>query len=190
MKSKMFLLLSVLFIGCDKSIDDLFSPKNDGYKTYTIKKGEHYSYSISSEFKETTLKFKVIFDSSAIYTTIDPSNQHDINKLYGFSDCGVPHHVESARFGWRWSEDSLRLFAYCYKDSVMSFKELGPISIGKEQSCSIAISGNTYIFNLNGKTETMDRGCTETTSRRLRLFPYFGGNETTPHDITIKIKEE
>ena len=143
MKRKFFILIiSLLTIcaACDKTVEDILNPpQKDGYRTYTIKKGEQYSNSITSKFVDPEMKFKVIFDSSAIYTTIDPDNQVDINKLYGFSDCGKDHQTNSARFGWRWSNDSLRLFAYCYKNAVMTFKELSTIEIGKEQDCSILI---------------------------------------------------
>jgi hypothetical protein len=192
MKYKVFSVLSIfLFTGCDKNIDDFFGPKDNEYKTYTIRKGEQSTNSITGEIKEPSLHFKVIFDSSAIYTTSDPGNQIDINKLYGFSDCGMDHHTASARFGWRWSDDSLRLFAYWYKNSTMGFRELGTIEIGKEHDCLIVIQDTSYVFELNGVTTVIagSRGCSEISGRRMRLFPYFGGNENAPHDITIKIKE-
>lgn len=193
MKRKLFILTALLvavLAACDKTIEDFVNPaKTDGYKTYTIQKGQQYSFTITSKFVDTEMNFKVIFDSSAIYTTADPGNQIDINKLYGFSDCGKDHHTASARFGWRWSNDSLRLFAYCYKDAVMTFKELSTVEIGKEHDCSIRIDGTNYIFTLNGKVDTMERGCDITTGLRSRLFPFFGGDEMAPHDITIKINE-
>jgi hypothetical protein len=133
----------------------------------------------------------VKFDSTAIYTTVLPENQKDINKLYGFSDCGKEHHTESARFGWRWSDDSLRIFAYCYANKNLSYKEMGTVEIGKEHSCEIDIEGATYVFDLNGKKEIMGRGCnTDTSGSRYRLFPFFGGSENAPHSIKIRIKEE
>ncbi|MBX7205717.1 MAG: hypothetical protein K1X81_09880 [Bacteroidia bacterium] len=193
MKRKLFILtisLAAILAACDKTLEDFVNPaQDDGYRTYTIKKGEQYSYSLTSKFKDTEMKFKVIFDNSAIYSTADPGNQIDINKLYGFSDCGKDHHTASARFGWRWSNDSLRLFAYCYKDAVMTFKELSTVEIGKEHDCSILISDTNYIFTLNGKVDTMARGCDVTTGVRTRLFPFFGGDEMAPHDVNIKIKE-
>lgn len=78
------------------------------------------------------LKFVVKFDSSAIYNTVDPSNQYDINKLYGFSDNDSLHQRYSARFGWRWSDNALRIFAYVYNSGVRSSKELGAILPGTE----------------------------------------------------------
>ncbi|RDC63253.1 hypothetical protein AHMF7616_01854 [Adhaeribacter pallidiroseus] len=34
----------------------------------------------------------------------------------------------------------------------------------------------------------MSRGCSGT-SDKYKLFPYFGGDETAPHNIKIEIKE-
>ena len=183
-------LCLLLLAGCDKTLEDSLNPKSGGYTVYTIQQGQQYSLTPPSEFKGTEMNFKVIFDSSAIYTTVVPENQHDINKLYGFSDCGKEHHTESARFGWRWSEDSLRLYAYCYTNSVMNFKQLGIARIGAEHSCRIAIDGNKYLFTLDGKVDTMARGCNTTEGSRYRLYPFFGGSENAPHAIVIKIKEE
>lgn len=187
-----FLVACLFMISCNKDLEDIVSlePHKNEYKTYVIKKGQQFTGSITSEVKTTELKFKVMFDSSAIYTTSDPGNQIDINKLYGFSDCGTEHHVHSARFGWRWTNDSLRLFAYCYKNRVLTFHEMGTVLINNEHSCSIKIQGDKYLFNLDGKTHEMERGCNDTLGKRYRLFPFFGGDESAPHDITIKIKEE
>lgn len=186
-----FSALILMASSCDKTADDLLNPEQkDGYRLYTIRKGTQSSGTLTSAVNTTELKFKVIFDSTAIYTCVTPENQKDINKLYGFSDCGKEHHSESARFGWRWSDNALRLFAYCYKNSVMSFKEIGTVTIGAENSCSIRIDGGNYVFNLNGTEVTMERGCTDTTGSRFKLFPFFGGSENAPHDILIKIKEE
>jgi hypothetical protein len=41
---------------------------------------------------------------------------------------------------------------------------------------------------VNGKTLFLPRHCSGT-YRRYRLYPYFGGDEVAPHDITIKITE-
>jgi hypothetical protein len=35
----------------------------------------------------------------------------------------------------------------------------------------------------------MDRGCSGGSLASYQLYPYFGGDETAPHDITILIDE-
>lgn len=160
------------------------------YVEYTIFKGEQYcDKSVFVPLKITDLSFKVRFDSSAIYTTTSSDNQADINKLYGFSDNNAAHHEYSARFGWRWSNNALRLFAYVYNNSVMNFKELGTIEIGDENDCSIKVSGKEYIFVLNGKETKIPRTSTTPEAEGYKLFPYFGGNELAPHKISIWIED-
>lgn len=162
----------------------------DTFVTFVILKGNNYCENNSYPlFKQSSLKFKVIFDSSCIYENADPINQWDINKLYGFSDCNTLHHANSARFGWNWLDGKMHIHGYCYADSVRSYKELGIVELNKEIECSIELLPSKYIFTLNGKKDTMDRHCSDTSARGYKLFPYFGGDEPAPKDIKIRIKD-
>lgn len=182
----LFAVVALLILSCSKKA----TVESNGFTKYTIAKGKQYadiSGYKSADYSE--LKFVVKFDSSAIYTTITPDNQFDINKLYGFSDNSTGHHQFSARFGWRWSDKALRLFGYVYNKGVRDSKELGIVNIGSEKTCSIKVSGDQYIFSLNGKTDYLPRASTTPTATGYKLFPYFGGDELAPHNIFIWIKE-
>ena len=187
----------VFFCACSKqgqvSPDEDGRIKTDGgqfYVKYSIYKGRHYSNKNSIEpLKASSLSFKVKFDSSAIYSSLNPENQTDINKLFGFSDNNAAHHLFSARFGWRWSDDSLRLFAYTYNEGERRFQEIGIIQPGVENDCSIAIKEDNYIFSLNGAKTAMPRASSTPIAEGYKLYPYFGGDESAPHDIFIWIKE-
>lgn len=158
---------------------------------YVISTGQHYcDKNILSQVNFKTLSFTAVFDSSAIYTSVLKENQYDINKLYGFSDNGGAHHVNSARFGWRWSDQALRIFAYVYNNEKMISKELGVAKIGTGIDCSITVKGDEYIFNLDGAETKMPRTATTATGIGYRLYPYFGGDEVAPHNIKIVIKEQ
>jgi hypothetical protein len=137
----------------------------------------------------TELKFIARFDSSAIYQAAAPENQYDINKLYGFSDNDAPHQNFSARFGWRWSDGALRLFAYTYNNGVRHEQELGTLAIGGEANCSIKLQPEVYVFTFNGKSVSMPRQSTTVTAKGYQLYPYFGGDEPAPHNIRILIRE-
>ena len=157
---------------------------------YNILKGSQYCDKNSfTPIKLNKLSFKVKFDSSAIYTTSKRENQSDINKLFGFSDNNEMHHEYSARFGWRWSDGALRLFAYVYNNGAMSFKELGSVAIASVNTCSIEVAGDNYIFKLNDHGTTMPRQSTTAEAIGYRLYPYFGGDEPAPHDISIWIEQ-
>lgn len=208
MKMKLVILSIALLslASCTKSVDNITSNITESniaakgnsitavasnqFVQYTILKGQQYcDKSTYQPIKYDQLSFTVRFDSSAIYQTISKDNQGDINKLFGFSDNNAQHQQYSARFGWRWSNNALRLFGYIYNNGVRSSKELGTIDIGTENSCSIKVSDSTYIFTFNGKSITMPRQSKTVKAEGYKLFPYFGGNEMAPHTILIWIKE-
>lgn len=208
MKMKLIILSLALFslASCTKSVDTITSDINvsnisakgqsitatasNQFVKYTILKGQQYcDKSTYQAAKYEQLSFVVKFDSSAIYQTISKDNQGDINKLFGFSDNNAEHQQYSARFGWRWSNNALRLFAYTYNNSIRSSKELGTVDIGSENSCSIKVSDSTYIFTVNGKSVTMRRESKTVKAEGYKLFPYFGGDEMAPHTISIWLKE-
>lgn len=160
------------------------------FTKYTIRQGQNYcDGNIFVPTIYSQLNFIAKFDSSAIYSNVSPENQLDINKLYGFSDNNSTHQQFSARFGWRWSDNALRLFGYVYNDGIRNSKELGTVNIGSEISCSIKINTNSYIFSLNGKIDSLPRTSTTLKAIGYKLYPYFGGDETAPHNIYISIKE-
>src|SRR5689334_3541753 len=134
---KINLLPIILCILCSCSkekVSNLISPHGGSSATftkYTIRKGQNYcdgnAYTPTSYSQ---LNFVAKFDSTAIYSTINPDNQLDINKLYGFSDNNATHQLFSARFGWSWNNNALRLYGYVYNDGIRSSKELGTVRIG------------------------------------------------------------
>ena len=192
----LFVLGWLAFAACQKEINRDLPPSAavqapvNGFINYTIKKGEQYCDKSSFKGIETSeMKFIVKFDSSAVYQTADPANQYDINKLFGFSDNNGPHHVFSARIGWRWSDNALRLFGYIYNESKVEYKELAPVAIGKEIACSIKVTATSYIFSVDGVMLSMQRLSTTPQAKGYQLYPYFGGDEVAPHDIRISIKQ-
>lgn len=173
------------------TIPSLPSTPAVSYTGYTIPAGAQYCEQEHFETIATQgIAFTVLFDSSAVYTTKDPANQADINKLYGFSDNRAHHHSFSARFGWRWYEHKLTLHGYIYNDSIREYKELGAVAIGKPVRCAILVQKDRYAFVLNNDTTRMRRTSKTDRAEGYRLYPYFGGDEYAPHTITIRIKEE
>lgn len=165
------------------------SPEPDTAIIYTIQKGSHSS--TNSSFKKINIKklrFEVTFDSSAIYTSGKPENQFDINKLYGVSDCSSHHQQNSARFGWRWSNNRLELHAYTYVGASRKSEFITSITLGKAALCELTLEDGKYIFSVDGKQVVLPRGCNGNTDS-YKLYPYFGGDEVAPHDISIKIRE-
>ena len=183
---------ALVFIACHKHTDPVNKPsiKVPAFIEYKIAKGSQFcDKSTYTPVSLDSLCFVVKFDSSAIYTTTDPQNQYDINKLYGFSDNNEDHHQFSARIGWRWSDNKLRLFAYVYNYGEVSSDEISSVAIGAEISCAIIVDSNHYQFKVNNDRLTLPRSSKTAQALGYKLFPYFGGDETAPHDINIWIKD-
>lgn len=185
-------LLLAGLIGCDdfyikpnKSQED-----GDGGTRYVISEGKHdVSHLPSYQEGVAVLKFQAKFDNTAIYAAVKENNQADINKLYGLSDCNSLHQVNSARFGWRWYNNQLEILAYTYNNKVRDFKLIGTASINAYHQYKIEFTTDSYVFSLDNKTVTLPRNCSGTADG-YKLFPYFGGDEVAPHDVSVWIKED
>lgn len=184
------LLLAIpLLAGCGKN--PLAPDAGSDFITYLIAKGQQSASPAAYKFYNglSEQRFIVRFDSSAIYRTVDPGNQADINKLYGFADDDKPHHASSARIGWRWYGGRLELHGYVYNDSVRSTALITDVPFKTDVNCSIRVSGNQYQFTVNGTALTMVRKARTATGVGYRLYPFFGGTEMSPQDIRIQIRE-
>jgi hypothetical protein len=188
-------LAAIAFASCEKTVDNVkdrfgANAPSAAVVEHFIAKGAHSSDKNSYRPVNTSeMKFTVRFDSSAIYQTVTPVNQLDINKLYGFADNNQEHHLNSARIGWRWYNNALQLFAYVYNDGVEKDKMITAVPLGQDISCSIKVSGNQYILTANGVQATMSRTATTETAIGYQLYPYFGGDEVAPQDIRIRITD-
>jgi hypothetical protein len=184
-------LLSGLF-ACSKSggLVEEKTTESNAYREYIIPKGQHYA--TGNNFRvldKRSLHFKVRFDSSCIYTVAHAANASDINKLYGFNDCGSNHQENSARFGWVWNGRAIDLYAYCYNEGQRSSKLLASVSIEQEVELSLVAEPGKYIFTIGSKNEIMKRTCSSDQDQSYQLFPYFGGDEVAPHDVRIFIRD-
>ena len=179
--SRRFALCSlILLLSCTKI-------KND-YTTFTIKEGKHRSTCALNYSKDTVFGWDIQFDSSAIYQTVDSLNQYDINKLIGWSDCGDDHTENSIRFGWRWLNDSLEIHWFKHEAGEFSFDLIKRINLCEEHYYELTIFRWDYKLEVDGTYVYIPRNC-PSDKRRYQLFPYFGGDETAPQDINIKIKK-
>ncbi|MDO6391318.1 hypothetical protein Q4E40_14355 [Pontibacter sp. BT731] len=156
--------------------------------TFTIKKGGHTTQNPLRFVETSTIRFEATFDSTAIYSTSIPGNQADINKLYGLSDCETDHQTNSARFGWRWYEGRLEIHAYTYSNKKRSTVFITSVQPGQTNRYELVLGEKAYTFKVNDKQVTLPRFC-NTAGSHYQLYPYFGGDETAPHDITIRIRE-
>ena len=188
------LLMATLFASCSKeeSIVTIESPQvteppKSEFTHYRILKGNHYcDVSAFKAISLTEQNLKVKFDSTALYKTLTEDNQDDINKLYGFSE-GMDPHKNSARIGWSYNNDSLRLYAYVYNNYVLATQQITTCKIGEVFNCSIKVDKKNYTFFVGDKSVTLERAVVTEVAEGYQLYPYFGGDETAPHNINIFI---
>jgi hypothetical protein len=201
--SKTIFFLAVFFIGVIKEINchdksktvteeeaiaKADAAKPSSYTNFIIRQGQHYCDQNSIKSVRTAeMNFMVKFDNSAIYQAVVPENQYDINKLWGFTE-GINNQYNSARIGWSWNNNALRLYGYVHTNGVRHYQEITTVVIGTDITCSIKIAGNTYLFTVNGVSISLPRGPSASEASGYQQYPYFGGDETAPHPITIMIK--
>jgi hypothetical protein len=160
-------------------------------KSFTIKKGEHYSTERAPEtLQDSRMMFEAKFNSTAKYDLGDVALQSNKNKLLGFSDCNSLHHQNSARFGWQWYNNRLEIFAYCYVNGARIEKYVGVVNLDEFNTYEISITDDSYIFRLNNSEPvSVSRGDVCTRGIFYKLWPYFGGSIAAPHDIVILVRQ-
>lgn len=155
---------------------------------YTIPQGSHYTTNRSlggMHLGIRSMRKSVRFTASCLYQFTDPKCVDDINKLFGFS-YGM-HHTNSVRVGWRCKDGIITLFAYCYRNGLVSTKYLTRIKIDNYYDIEIYVGQGYVRFTTNGvdKFLTLDY----TPAIGYNLLPYFGGDCIAPHDMLIEINQ-
>ena len=183
-----FIVVGIILVVCVSFISKQ-SPVN--YKTYKITKGTHRVSAFPKLSNKRNLKYQVLFDSTCQYTCVNPVNQLDINKLFGFSDCSSHHHSNSARFGWRYYEGKIDLFAYVYKDGGLSKDFLASVPLNVP--CDLHLYAQDKLYTTSVKSEDVEVNIQVPRSQKkgiwsYHLWPYFGGDEVAPKDIVIHMK--
>jgi len=160
---------------------------------FTTKKGTHYSNQLFYKFLNclqfsNTLTYKVTFTNSCEYF-LNKEDQLDVNKLFGFSS-GL-HHTNSARFGWNYEPHKINLWAYYYINGKRDITYVDSLIIGTEYQLSIESFSDKYNFIVfrNGRKKIVSIHKSIEHHFGYKLWPYFGGNNTAPHDIAIKMSQ-
>lgn len=169
-------------------------------KKFIIKEGRHRPFSLIPAcikgmcIGDSIIKKKVMFTQSCRYY-LNNGDQQDWNKLFGvcFGLFGI--HKDSARLVWRYNPqyDVIEIAVYYYKDGTRTFQKVFDVAIGEERTFEMELyhsEGFTYVA-------TFVDECTQLDNERfdkdnyiaLGCGLYFGGNQTAPHDIEIKMKK-
>lgn len=161
---------------------------------FRIPTGKHYArpWRLGVWFNRKLFSWKVKFTDSCRYD-LRSNDQLDTNKLCGVGFFPGFHHVDSARFGWRYNTATglIELLAYCYVDKQRIIKPLTSCEIGKDYELKLWASDNIYSFSVwDGDKKSFFGYVTVTYAHRKRLqyglWPYFGGNRQAPHDMKFQ----
>jgi hypothetical protein len=140
------------------------------------------------------MTYKVLFDSDCVYKTKDLKNQKDINKLFGLS-FGF-HHNNSVRFGWRSTDNGrIDILAYVYRDGERITEQnegiyIETIDVNVTYVMEIYVSKDKYMFTITRGSKLVGANIIKhekLPSLGYYLNPYFGGDETAPHDMVIEL---
>jgi hypothetical protein len=159
-------------------------PYFDFFIPVLIKRDKSFSIIKHIKFSESTMYF------------FEDEDQHDVNKLFGFS-FGM-HHNNSVRFGWRPNENLSRM-------EIVGYEYLNKLRIPTIPICEVQLN-KWYKYELKykggifGQIEYIVSNEDETHSTvhpialknesnwGYKLYLYFGGNKKAPHDMIIHIK--
>ena len=155
-------------------------------KTYTIRKGCHYSNFFPSFFRNTgifSMSKTIRFTESCRYEIDEPSC---VNKLFGFC-FGFGVHRNSVRFGWTYDPNMrcIVIWQYVYSGKKLSKEKVFKCEIGEEHTYSILLNGSDATLYVNGHIVWSSNVFADS-SFITTLGPYFGGNSRAPHCITIE----
>ena len=167
-------------------------------KHYLIKKGNHYC-SMSFFEKLGGLGWKVkkysvrfILHSSCWWAPARNTDDGDLNKLTGIC-YGLNVHGNSVRLTWVpdfTANGKIDIHGYTYdKNATGTHNSLyiTSVQVGQTYDGCIEVQGNKYKITVNGVSIMMDNTHKDP-SLCNRLYPYFGGNNTAPQDMTIDIE--
>ena len=138
-----------------------------------------------------SLKFK--FRTECWWAPPRNNDDGDLNKLAGIG-YGTNHHNNSVRITWLPDFDHqgvIKLYGYTYDerktDPKFASQHICDVNVMQPCTASIVSQNNKYTITVNGSSITMDNSITDP-NLCFRLYPYFGGNNTAPHDMTIELE--
>ncbi|TNF26527.1 MAG: hypothetical protein EP329_21175 [Deltaproteobacteria bacterium] len=167
-------------------------------RDFVIKRGKHDArpkgvrkLQLRKSFSR-TLHFQIRFDSSVRYATADPQNQHDWNKVMGFTTYLI--HKNSIRLGWRYNPttDLVELGYYGYLARQRGSKLLDAIPIGAWADVELGMDTERMYVTVNGVTHEqsgdMDLSSWLPIGTVALVTAYFGGDEKAPQAIRVEVR--
>ena len=154
---------------------------------HTIHKGTHKPLRMPKLCTSKDIRFRVRFNETARYD-IGFLDQEDWNKLFGIGY--FPHHqLDSVRVAWRYNivTDKIELGAYWYNSGVRFDRYMTSIDIGEDVLIGLHRRSEGHHYIMMGSI-CLKHVQVSSDHIGFWLLPYFGGNQTAPHDIKIEMR--
>lgn len=160
---------------------------------YTIPKDWHFSLKGPSDllklftWNRDSIFFNVKFSSTCLFS-LRNDNDYDINKLYGFS-FGL-HSQNSVRLGWvpDFGSKQIKIYYYHYNLGQVYYGEITRVPVNEFFICNIQVFEDRVKYQV--KSEVVEKKFVKPIfPLGYKLFPYFGGNNTAPHQMRIFVDE-
>ncbi len=160
-------------------------------KNFKIRKGSHFCLHLPKfQYNLQELNFIVNFDSNCEYI-IENEHQLDINKVYGISFGN--HLKNSFRIGWNYIPNTkvIGLWIFVHQNGKMSWEYIGYTTVNKDIKFNIQFRRNinTIIINWGDNNKEIITYKFPEVKWQYYLFPYFGGTQTAPNTMNIKIEQ-
>jgi hypothetical protein len=84
-------------------------------------------------------------------------------------------------------DNTLQILWFKHEHGEFTFGLIDTVSLCEAHLYELNIWAWNYVLCVDGNCVYVDRNCPEH-KKNYMLYPYFGGDETAPHDIKIKIK--
>ena len=115
-----------------------------------------------------------------------------MNKLSGYGS--FFHHQNSVRLNWIPDfkiPGSIKIYGYTYDEletkTKFRFLYITTVKVDETYNATIESAGNKYILTVNGVRIEMVNNNPDPKEVKY-LFPYFGGTNSAPNDMTIEIE--
>jgi hypothetical protein len=100
--------------------------------------------------------------------------------------------IQSARIGWRCLDNkSIEVMAFVHDENkFLEPQILGKVLPNELFTCKIIIKDNCFMFYFTKNEKTIIKVINKKIKGwkfKYKLFPFFGGNNSAPHDMSIWI---
>jgi hypothetical protein len=140
-----------------------------------------------------SISIRFLFRNDCWWTPARNNDDHDLNKLAGIG-YGINHHQNSVRLAWVpdfEKQGVIKMFGYTYdekkSDPKFAYTFITTVNVLQPCQATIVSRENKYAITVNGTTIYMDNTNPDP-NLCFRLFPFFGGNNTAPRDMTIELE--